>query len=171
VKELIRLAESSADFEAFAGLILQFRDWVCVRYRDLGWFVGEVFGHQALEDELLQLSTRYARPNGRAFLAIDGGQACGAAAWHRLDDGCCEMKRVFVRDQHQGRGIGRRLCTALIESARADGYRTIRLDTGDRLAEAIAMYRSLGFAPCAPYHAYPARVMQHVVFMETVLQV
>ena len=80
------------------------------------------------------------------------------------------MKRLYVCDAFKGRGLGRRLCDALIAGARGDGYRLMRLDTGDRLTEAIGMYESLGFRRCAPHRAYPPELSMHLVFMELTLR-
>jgi ribosomal protein S18 acetylase RimI-like enzyme len=76
------------------------------------------------------------------------------------------MKRVFVPERFRGAGLGRKLCGALIASARDDGFRSMKLDTGNLMQEAIALYGSLGFRECAPYIDYPAKLMPHFVFME-----
>jgi GNAT superfamily N-acetyltransferase len=167
VPELIRPASSPSDFAAFAALVAEYVAWFRVRYQDDAAFVDGIFGHQSLDAELQALSRAYSAPNGRAFLALrEDGQVAGAGAYRRLaEDGACEMKRLFVPARFGGRGTGRRLCSTLIASARDDGYTLMRLDTGSRLREAIAMYESLGFARCAPYHEYPADVMREVVFM------
>jgi putative acetyltransferase len=90
----------------------------------------------------------------------------GGIALRDLGDRACEMKRLFVPERFQGFGTGRRLCLALIDAARADGYQVMRLDTGFQNDEALAMYRSVGFVECAPYHDYPADLMGHLRFME-----
>ena len=76
------------------------------------------------------------------------------------------MKRVFVPERFRGAGLGRGLCSALIASAREDGFRSMKLDTGNLMREAIALYGSLGFGECAPYIDYPAQLMPYFVFME-----
>jgi GNAT superfamily N-acetyltransferase len=76
------------------------------------------------------------------------------------------MKRLFVPDAWQGHGIGRALCAALIVAARDQGYVMMRLDTGNLLSEAIAMYRTFGFRTSAPHHEYPPELLPFMVFME-----
>jgi GNAT superfamily N-acetyltransferase len=78
----------------------------------------------------------------------------------------CEMKRLFVPDRFRGSGTGRRLCEAIIASAKDAGFRLMRLDTGNLLTEAIELYKSIGFHICAPYHQYPEELMAYLVFME-----
>lgn len=79
----------------------------------------------------------------------------------RRGDDICEMKRLFVRPAHQGRGIGRALANAIIEEARRIGYKHMRLDTV--LEPARNLYRSLGFREIPPYQHVP---VEGVVFME-----
>ena len=83
-----------------------------------------------------------------------------------LGDGSCEMKRLFVPNRFQGQGTGRLLVRALIDAATADGFRLMRLDTGEQNSEAITMYESLGFRQCPPHHEYPTELMASLIFME-----
>ncbi|MES1204221.1 MAG: GNAT family N-acetyltransferase, partial [Pseudomonadota bacterium] len=100
----------------------------------------------------------------------DDGEIIGAVAYKRLEDGVCEMKRMFAQPRVQGQGVGRALCEALIARAGADGYSVMRLDTAARFTEALALYRSVGFQERAPYIDYPARMDGMMVFMERPLK-
>ena len=162
----IRVASSNADYAAFGGLITQYVDWCRVRYQDDVWFINEVFGHQSLDTEIENLPRAYGSPRGTTLLAVRDGRIAGAGAYRRLADGACEMKRLFVPDAFHGLGIGRDLCHGLINSARSEGFKCMRLDSARRLTEAIGLYARLGFSECEPYYNYPDRLMPYLVFME-----
>jgi len=166
VNELIHEASSEHDYSAFSQLIGEYVSWLRSRYVDNNWFITEVLDKQSLSSELENLSTMYGSANGRAFLAVSDNEVRGCGAYRRLADGTCEMKRLFVPVRFQGAGLGRRICSALIASARADGFRLMRLDTGNLMKEAITMYRSFGFEECSPYYEYPGQLLPYFVFME-----
>ncbi|MEO8849191.1 MAG: GNAT family N-acetyltransferase [Casimicrobiaceae bacterium] len=164
--ESIHTASSADDYADFAALVTEYVDWSRTRYQENSWLIDKVFGYQSLASELKTLSSTYGPPKGKTLLASRDGHICGGGAYRQLADGSCEMKRLFVRREFGGAGTGRRLCNALIQSARDDGYTLMRLDTGTLLREAIAMYKSIGFKECACYHQYPQELMPHLIFME-----
>ncbi len=162
----LRLAESPADYVGFGGVCREYVGWCRNRYADLAWFVEEVFGYQSLDAELEVLATRYGPPNGRTLIATLGGKVVAGGAYRRTGDEVCELKRLYVTDAARGHGLGRKLCNALMASAKADGFATMQLDTGDRMTEALALYDRLGFQRIGPYHAYPDRLLPYMVFMQ-----
>ena len=111
---------------------------------------------QNFEKELAGLPGNYALPSGVLLLGLSNNQAAGCVALHRLEDGVCEMKRLYVRPQFRGTGIGSQLVRRVIESAVAMGYKRMRLDTvADQMQDALRMYRRLGFLEIEPYGKNP----------------
>ena len=111
---------------------------------------------QSFDKELAGLPGDYAPPTGRLLLAEYEGQLAGCVALHRLEDGICEMKRLSLRPQFRGKGLGRALAGCIIAEARQIGYRRMRLDTVEPvMKDAVAMYRTIGFREIEPYCTNP----------------
>jgi len=110
---------------------------------------------QHFDHELATLPGWYSKPLGRLLLAIEDGEPVGCVGVHPLEDEICEMKRLYVRDHHRGRGIGRALATKIISEANRIGYRRMRLDTLESMTEAASLYLSLGFRPTSAYRYNP----------------
>ena len=77
--------------------------------------------------------------------------ACGALRPFGRD---IEVKRMFVRPRHRGRGIARRMLAFLEERARAAGFARAILETGNAQPEAIALYEACGWSRIAPFGKY-----------------
>jgi putative acetyltransferase len=113
---------------------------------------------QGFEQELAALPGAYAPPAGRLLLATQADTAAGCVALHRLDAEHCEMKRLYVRPQFRGRGLGLHLAEQIIAEARQIGYKYLRLDTVEPVMRtAVEMYRRLGFIEIAPYRPNPIK--------------
>jgi len=113
---------------------------------------------QSFDQELASLPGDYAPPNGRLLLAISKGNPAGCVALHKLEQDICEMKRLYVRSQYRGKGLGRQLAERVIAEARQLGYKKLRLDTVEPVMKtAVAMYRQLGFREIPPYRPNPIK--------------
>src|ERR1700747_1264017 len=122
---------------------------------------------QNFDKELAGLPGDYAPLEGRLLLAEYEGQLAGCVALHKLEPGICEMKRLYLRPQFRGKGLGRVLAERIIAEARQIGYSHMRLDTVEPvMKDAVAMYRKLGFEEIAPYCANP---VAGALYMELLL--
>ncbi len=118
---------------------------------------------QGFTQELAELPGRYATPEGRLLLMLEGATISGCVALRKIGDGTCEMKRLYLRPAFRRKGAGRLLATAIIDAAREIGYQRMRLDTLSSMHEAIALYRSLGFRQIESYYENPSA---GTIFME-----
>ncbi|MEP6789681.1 MAG: GNAT family N-acetyltransferase [Acidobacteriota bacterium] len=122
---------------------------------------------QGFEAELAGLPGKYAAPDGRLFLAYSDDELAGCIALRKLEEGICEMKRLFVRDGFRGKQLGVQLIERLIAEARDIGYSKMRLDTDPSImGKAVKLYESHGFRQIEPYYENP---YDGVIFMELTL--
>ena len=107
---------------------------------------------------------QFVPPQG-VFLLVEGENLSGEPAdvgcggVRRIEDGPYgarfELKHLWVQPHARRLGLGRALVIELERRARELGAAELVLDTNDSLAEAGALYRSLGFAPVVPFNENP----------------
>lgn len=111
---------------------------------------------QGFAEELADLPGRYGRADSGLWLAWHGALPVGCVAL-RPESGPAhnragELKRLYVRPDWQGTGLGRRLLETVIAGARVRGYTRLRLDTLHRFAAANRLYESAGFVDVAQFN-------------------
>jgi GNAT superfamily N-acetyltransferase len=107
-------------------------------------------------------------PHGRLLLAVKENHGAGLACMKRIRDDMGEIKRMYVRPEFRGKGIGRALLEALIAEAKEIGYPRLRLDSTRFMKAAHALYRSVGFYEIEPYpeSEIPPEFQANWIFME-----
>jgi putative acetyltransferase len=118
---------------------------------------------QDFDKELAELPGEYAPPNGSLILAVDETEPVGCVALRKITEGICEMKRLYVKPELRGKGLGKQLVKAVIDEAIKIGYTKMRLDTVPVMKEAISLYRSFGFYEIKPYRENP---IEGALYME-----
>lgn len=133
-------------------------------FREYETWLGLDLCFQRFEEEVRNLPGWYSPPDGRLLLASVDGKPAGCVGLRKLDDGICEIKRLYLRPEARGLGLGNRLIEMLIEQAGFAGYQRIRLDTHPpKMGKAVKLYESHGFKPIPPYYDNPH---DSVLFME-----
>ena len=139
------LATSESDIKEARTLLQEYSAWL-----------GISLCFQNFDRELAALPGEYAPPDGRLLLAFEDEELAGCIALRKIRATTCEMKRLFLRPEFRGRGLGRVLVERIIEEARQIGYTQMCLDTlPGRMDQAIALYKSIGFKEIEPYYNNP----------------
>jgi ribosomal protein S18 acetylase RimI-like enzyme len=122
---------------------------------------------QDFERELRELPGKYAPPAGRLLLAYNNDEStservAGCGALRPLSAEICEMKRLYVRPEFRGSGVGRAMTLALITAAQEIGYRALRLDTLSEMRAAQELYRQMGFRDISAYCNNPVAGVRYL---------
>jgi GNAT superfamily N-acetyltransferase len=162
----ITAAERVEDHDELAGILREYLGSVLESFRTEA-------GIEADADSLVQTTMgnlkAYLPPDGRLFLARDGGEALvGVIFLKRIRPDAAEIKRLYVRPVARGTGLGRRLTDLALDEARAMGMRSVLIDTTIWLTTSQAMYRSMGFReiPRYPETENDISIDPYLVYME-----
>ena len=155
----IRQVVTSKELTQVSQLFCQYFNWLADEH-------GINIGYQGVKAELANLPGNYAAPKGRLLLLYDGEEAAGCGAFRPIDEKVCELKRMYVKPEFRGKGLGKAIAVRLLEEAHISGYKIARLDTATFLIEALALYLSLGFEMIGPYYQVPEGVRKLTIFME-----
>ncbi len=141
-------ARTPKDFNDAKTLFLEYAQWLQV---DLCF--------QEFDKELANIEHLYNEPTGGILLLETGGEIVGCVGVKGfktdMENTVCELKRMYVREGHRGHGFGRLFLRKATAWAVELGYKTMRLDTLNRLEAAIWLYKDSGFVEIAPYYDNP----------------
>lgn len=138
------ISVSAADPRSAAGILLLDRSDLDLESRYAPEHIDTVS-----PSELTQVDTIF-------LVARRSGQAVGCGAIVPIDHKTAEIKRMFVDLSARRQGVGRVLLEALENAASELKFDVLRLETGDRQPEAVALYVSAGYAPIVSYGEYLA---------------
>ena len=92
------------------------------------------------------LQKTYFDDDGIFLVMTDDDQIIGTGAIHKIDNGICELKRVWLLFEYHGKGLGYRMMQELFMFARSKDYQRMRLETDrDHQTRAFDFYKRLGF--------------------------
>jgi putative acetyltransferase len=129
-------------------------------FREYGTMPGVAPCIEDFEKEIAALPGVYAPPGGRLLLAMqespgNPAEAAGCGALRKLEQGACEVKRLYVRPAFRGKGAGKEMVKQLIAEAQSIGYRRLLLDTLSSMREARKLYPTFGFCEVPSYQKNP----------------
>jgi putative acetyltransferase len=121
-----------------------------------------------LEKEAARLPLSFVEQGGGCLIALVDGNAAGFVAWRAVPESVArnawELKRLWVRNEGRGLGLGRALTQAVLDRAAAAGRAAVYLDTvPEAMAAAHRLYLDMGFVPCAAYNDNPVEGLAYLV--------
>jgi GNAT superfamily N-acetyltransferase len=161
----ITRATTQPQYQAIEELMEEYIAWDTDQTTKLG-LDPQVFLTFYYDDKPEILPGKFAPPGGCLLLATLDGKLAGCAGYRQLSEDVCELKRLYVRPQCRGYGIGRLLVAEILELARLNGYQRVKLETGSFMHEAHQLYQSMGFEFCPPYFEIPESLCEITHFME-----
>lgn len=153
---VLRRVNWSADLDTVRKLFQDYRQWLADHQADpsaSGVIVPA--GLVRIDQEIADLPGVYGAPSGDIILAFRRKALVACGALRELEPKVGEIKRIYVRADHRGKGFGPRLTGALLDRARELGYKRVRVDTLPTMTAAIQFYQEMGFKPIPPYRPHP----------------
>ena len=120
---------------------------------------------QNYEQELARLETIYLPPSGSLLLGEYNGSFVGCVGLRKLDNLSCEMKRLYIKPEARGKGLGSALCKRIIQRGKQLGFKRMRLDTLPSMTGALTLYKRFGFYEIEPYYKNP---IPGTIYMEVI---
>jgi len=118
--------------------------------------LGVDLSFQNIHQEIQNIEQQYARPEGVMIIVYtDNEKAIGCFGIRAFEESICELKRMYLKKEYQGLGIGKELLAKSLELGKALGYKKMRLDTLPSMQAAIGLYKNMGFYEIPAYRFNP----------------
>ena len=107
--------------------------------------------------DLYDIERHYRSCGGRFDVLVENrsGEIIGTVGLHPDESGAVELRKMYLRPEHRGRGCGRCLIEHALAEARRLGFRRVILESTSKLPKAVALYRSYGFQTYTATHCAP----------------
>ena len=166
----LEFVETLPDTAALRSLLAEYLRDILPKFEALSGITvdPEHMAAQTVEDP-----TELLPPRHRLLLAYDGkNRLAGCGSIRRIRDDAGEMKRMFVKKEHRGTGLGRQLFEERIAEARRMGLRWLYADTVKGNRPMLNLYEKYGFdyIDRYPENANPAEFAPHLVFLKLKLE-
>ena len=118
-------------------------------------WLNKYYSITAADLEILENPERIIQEGGYVFFAVLDDVVVGTCAIVPHEVHSCELIKMGVRENYQGKGIGKLLLEKVIEHAREKGFRTMTLETASTLEAAVSLYKKIGFVQTSPEEKHP----------------
>lgn len=122
------------------------------------------------QDLVLELDKDLAKKNGdtnnffvqynkidlikNVVIALNDNLPVGCGAMKEFDKSTMEIKRMYVPIESRGKGVAVAVLNDLASWAKELGYKKCVLETGDKMLEAIGLYKKSGYKIIKNYGQY-----------------
>lgn len=107
---------------------------------------------EATDKDLSDIKQYYIAKGGCFKVVEDGGSIVGSYGLFPLSQAICELRKMYLLPEYQGKGLGRLIMDDAIAEARKRQFRDIILETNSVLDKACRLYRRYGFEEYEPEH-------------------
>lgn len=124
----------------------------CALMSELNDLLGAQYPGRAARPGSVTTPDEMVPPAGTFLVGYEGERAVAIGGLRPLENGVCEIKRMYVVPDARSQGIGRALLTALEEAGRTLGYTTVRLDAGAEQRHSRVLFAATGYREIPPYN-------------------
>lgn len=125
-------------------------------FREYASHIGFDLSFQNFEDEICKIKNHYSRPSGQLIIVYDNRKnPVGCFGIRTWEDSICELKRMYLKKEARGKGVGKMMMTKALEIGRNLNFELMRLDTLPTMVKAIKLYRYMGFYEIEGYRFNP----------------
>lgn len=118
--------------------------------------IGVDLAFQNFNSEIEKIDSHYSKPKGAVFIVYNEKELpIGCFGIRSFESDICELKRMYLKKEARGLGIGKLLLEKAIKVAKELGYKRMRLDTLPTMHSAIGLCKKLGFYEIVPYRFNP----------------
>lgn len=161
----ISMARSEADFEAAERLCTDLGLWDAAMAPKYGLASADVLAtfHKETRNSLAR---KYKAADANFLIARWGRVPVGSLAYDAFDETCAELHHFFVDPNFRGLGIGRKLLQSALAEIGQGSRSRVLIHTTPYMTNAVALYESFGFRPCARFRDMPELVALTDLFMD-----
>jgi len=160
----IQQADRDTDIDAVRALLLEYLQWTTENFTSLD---GKKVAIKTMFDHSMADLALFFPPDGALLIATCNANAVGIGFLKKIRPDACEIKRMYLRPEARGSGLGKKLLLAMISRARKLDCNQLLLDSGRFMHQAHGLYRSVGFVeiPRYPESEMAEALDQHLVYM------
>lgn len=107
---------------------------------------------EGTDADIINIHQTYINGGGLFKVLTDDEKIIGSYGLYKITDSICELRKMYIYKEYQGRGLGKLLMNDAFECAKKSGFTEMQLETNSKLVEAIGMYKKYGFEIFEPEH-------------------